>query len=184
MAQRLVAAARDALPTPEAGVARQVLAADLELLGRHDAQIADAEARIDALVPNTRYAVLTTVPGWAAVRAAGYAAGLGDPARWPSHRQVYRAAGLNPSQYESARRRRDGGISREGSVALRRALLDLGMGLWQRDPAARAYAAGLRERGKPGAIIACALARRANKIAFAMVRDQTVYDPTRWTTTE
>jgi integrase len=35
---------------------------------------------------------------------------------------VYRAAGLNPSQYESSGRRRDGGISREGSVPLRRAL--------------------------------------------------------------
>jgi len=131
-------------------------------------------------VPDTRYAVLTSVPGWGPVRAGAYAAGVGDPARWPSHRQIYRAAGLNPSQYESSGRRRDGGISREGSVTLRRTLIDLGMGLWQRDPAARAYAHRLRDRGKPGAIIGCALARRANKIAFAMVRDQTLYDPTRW----
>jgi transposase len=54
------------------------------------------------------------------------------------------------------------------------------MGLWQQDPAARAYATALRERGKPGGIIACALARRAGKIAFAMVRDQAPYDPARW----
>ncbi|MDQ3707840.1 MAG: IS110 family transposase [Actinomycetota bacterium] len=184
MAERLIAAARQALPTPEAAVARQVLTADLALLHRLDAQVDAAEARIDALVPATRYQVLTSVPGWGAVRAAGYAAGVGDLARWPSHRQVYRAAGLNPSQYESAGRRRDGGISREGSVMLRRALLDLGVGLWHRDPAARAYAATMRQRGKPGAIIACALARRANKIAFAMVRDQTVYDPTCWSAKE
>lgn len=82
--------------------------------------------------------------------------------------------------YESAGRRRDGGISREGSVHLRKALIELGVGLWHGDPAARAHAAGLRERGKRGALIARALAYRANKIAFAMVRDQTVYDPTRW----
>jgi hypothetical protein len=43
-----------------------------------------------------------------------------------------------------------------------------------------AYAARLRERGKPGGIIITALARRANKIAFAMVRDQTLYDPACW----
>jgi transposase len=91
-----------------------------------------------------------------------------------------RAAGLTPAQYESAGRRRDSGISREGSVELRRALLDLGVGLWHRDPAARAYAIGLRERGKPGGIITTAMARRANKIAFAMVRDQTFYDPAVW----
>ena len=36
------------------------------------------------------------------------------------------------------------------------------------------------ERGKPGGIIACALAHRASKIAFAMVRDQAPYDPARW----
>jgi hypothetical protein len=45
-------------------------------------------------------------------------------------------------QYESAGHRRDGAISREGSVELRRALIDLGIGLWQCDPAAKAYAAG------------------------------------------
>jgi hypothetical protein len=60
-------------------------------------------------------------------------------------------------------------------VALRRALLDLGIGLWHRDPAAQAYAGQLRQRGKPGGIIACALAHRAGKIAYAMVRDQKPY---------
>jgi transposase len=45
-------------------------------------------------------------------------------------------------------------ISREGSVELRRALIDLGIG--------------------------CAMAHRANRIAFALVRDQTSYDPRRW----
>lgn len=184
VAERLVAAARQSLPTPEAGVARQVLAADLALLAALDGQLAEADARISTLVPATRYGVLTSGPGWGSVRVAAYAAGVGDPARWPSHRQVYRAAGLNPAQYESAGRRRDGRISREGSVPLRRAILDLGVGLWHQDPAARAYAARLRERGKPGAIITCALGRRANKIAFAMVRDQTTYDPTCWSSQE
>jgi len=29
-------------------------------------------------------------------------------------------------------------------------------------------------------VIGCAMAHRANKIAYALVRDQTGYDPTRW----
>ncbi|MFL5910606.1 MAG: hypothetical protein ACJ768_08590, partial [Gaiellaceae bacterium] len=74
----------------------------------------------------------------------------------------------------------DGSISREGNVALRRALIELGIGLWLTDPAAKTYAAGLRARGKRGGIIACALAHRANRIAYALVRDQTSYQPTRW----
>ena len=112
------------------------------------------------------------------LRAAGYGAAVGDPDRWPSARQIYRAAGLTPAQYESAGRRRDGRISREGSVELRRALLDLGVGLWHSEPAARASVTRLRERGKPGGIIATAMAHIAGRLAYAMVRDQTAYDPT------
>jgi transposase len=71
-------------------------------------------------------------------------------------------------------------ISREGSVELRRALIDLGLGLWLSDPAAKAYGSSLRARGKKGLVIACAMANRANRIAFALVRDQRPYDPSKW----
>lgn len=182
LAERLVTAARDALPTTEGVVARRVLAADLALLIDLDAQITAAEAELARLLPAGPFQSLTSVPGWGTVRAANYGAALGDPARWPSPRQIYRAAGLSPMQYESAGKRRDGAISREGSVELRRALIDLGVGLWHCDPPAKAHAATLKARGKHGGIIACALAHRANRIAFALVRDQATYDPTRWET--
>jgi transposase len=180
LADRLVAAARDALPTRDAAVARQVLADDLLLLAELDRQVLAAEAVLARLLPASPFHTLTSVPGWGCVRAGNYGAALGDPARWPGPRQVYRAAGLSPAQYESAGRRRDGGISREGSVDLRRALIDLGVGLWLTDPASKSYADRLRARGKHGGIISCALAHRANRIAYALVRDQTSYNPTRW----
>jgi hypothetical protein len=101
----------------------------------------------------------------------------------PGARQLYRASGLSPAQYESAGKRRDDSISREGSVALRRALIDLGIGLWRSDPAARRYGQQLRARGKKGGVIGCAMANRANKIAYALVRDQSGYDPGRWALT-
>ena len=81
---------------------------------------------------------------------------------------------------EDQHRRRDSSISREGSVTLRRALIDLGIGLWHGDPAAKRYGQQLRARGKHGGVISCAMAHRANKIAFALVRDQVGYDPARW----
>jgi transposase len=180
VAERLVAAAREALPTADAAVARRVLAADVALLADLDAQITATEAELAMLVPHSPFATLTTVPGWGVVRVANYAAALGDPGRWPGPRQIYRAAGLSPMQYESAGKRRDGTISREGSVTLRRALIDLGIGLWLTDPAAKTYAAGLKARGKHGGVIACALAHRASRIAYALVRDHATYDPTRW----
>jgi len=134
-----------------------------------------------ALLPGSPFSTLMTVPGWGTVRAGDYGAAVGDPDLWPGYRQIYRASGLSPAQYESAGKRRDGSISREGSVQLRRALIDLGLGLWLTDPAAKAYGQGLRARGKKGGVIACAMANRANRIAFALVRDQTSYDPARWT---
>jgi transposase len=180
-ADKVVSAARDALPMPDAAVARAVLAADLTLLSDLDTQIEAATAQLALLVPRSPFGPLLTVKGWGAVRAGNYGGALGDPTRFTTARQVYRTAGLNPIQYESAGKRRDSVISREGSVELRRALIDLGLGLWLNDPAARAHAAALRGRGKRGGVIACAMAHRANRIAFALVRDQISYDPHRWT---
>ena len=177
-AERLIAAA-PTLPSPGAAAARQILAADLSLLAGLDEQVQVAEATMAKLLPETPFAPLLTVPGWAVV-AGNYAAAVADLDRWPGAPQLYRAAGLSPTQYESAGRRRDSAISREGSVSLRRALIDLGIGLWHSDPAAQRYGKQLRARGKHGGVIACAMAHRANRIAYALVRDQTGYDPTRW----
>ena len=182
VAQRFVAAAKAAVPLEGADTARRLLAADLALLQTLETHVAEAETELARILPATPFAILTTTPGWALVRAARYGAALGDPARWPTARQIYRAAGLTPSVYESAGRRVDGKISREGSVELRGALLELGKGLWLCDPATRPTVAALRARGKPAGVIACALANRANRIAFAMVRDQVAYDPDRWRT--
>lgn len=180
LAERIVDAARNALPVPGADVARRLLAADLDLLDDIDTQIDIADAEIAALLPSTPFAVLRTVPGWGPLRVAAYGAAVGDPERWPSPRQIYRAAGLTPRLYESAGHRRDGHITREGSVPLRVALVDLGLGLWHKEPAARAHGAALRARGKPGGIIITAMAHRANRIAFAMVRDQHTWEASRW----
>lgn len=180
LAEKIVDAARLALPVPGAEVSRRLLAADLALLDDIEAQIAEADAHIGALLPLTPFGVLTTGPGWGPIRVGHYGAAVGDPERWPSHRQLYRASGLTPRIYESAGHRRDGRISREGSVPLRVALIDLGTGLWHQDPASRIYGQSLRDRGKPGGIILCAMAHRANKIAYAMVRDQQPWEPAHW----
>jgi transposase len=180
LAERIVEAARQALPVPGAHISRQLLATDLHLLADVEAQIAAADLEIEALLPATPFEVLQTTPGWGPVRVALYGAAVGDPDRWPGHRQLYRAAGLTPRHYESAGHRTDGQITREGSVLLRVALVDLGLGLWHTEPASRRYGAELRARGKPGGVITCAMAHRANKIAFAMTRDQQPWEPSRW----
>ncbi len=83
-----MAAARQALPAADAAVAREAIGSDLALLAeidRHLAFIADALERV---LPDTPFDVLTTTPGWAIIRAAGYGGALGDPARWETASQV------------------------------------------------------------------------------------------------
>jgi len=105
---------------------------------------------------------------------------VGDPERWHSAQAVYRAAGLTPRLYQSSGTMRHGHITREGSAVLRAALVDLGLGLWHTEPGAKTYGQALRARGKPGPVIVTAMANRANRIAFAMVRDKRPWEAGLW----
>jgi len=51
---------------------------------------------------------------------------------------------------------------------------------WRGGGCRKRYGAQLLARGKKGGVIGCAMAHRANKIAYALVRDQAGYDSTRW----
>ena len=60
------------------------------------------------------------------------------------------------------------GWPRAGVSAIR----ELGKGLQMGDPDFGAYARRMKDRGKPGGVILCGLGHRANRLAFAMMRDQ------------
>jgi transposase len=180
---RVVATARGAfeLPSDRVRAHAGVLAADVAMLKLLDSAVADAEAELAAVLPDTPAGILTTIPYVGVVRASDYGAAVGDLRRFARSAQVYRASGLAPKLYESAGRRRPGThISKEGKVELRQALLELGIALRSGHVATAHYAATLKERGKGPGVVACALAHRANRIAFAMVRDQIPFDSSRW----
>lgn len=67
---------------------------------------------------------------------------------------------------ECACPRVDGVISREGSVELRGALLELSKGLWLCDPATRPAFDAMTARGKPPGVIACAFVNRTDRIGL------------------
>jgi transposase len=182
-ARQVVEAARVALTLPRemAGAHAQILAADVALLGRLDQAIDAAEEGLALVLPHTPAGILVTIPRVAVVRASEYGAALGDPARFRTSAQVYRMAGLVPRLYESAGRRRGKThISREGKAELRDAIIELGRALRQGDPDFARYAREMESRGKEPGVVACALGHRANRVAFAMVRDQVPFDPLRW----
>jgi transposase len=182
-ATQIVEAATVALRLPQAerAVRGCLLAADLALLGSLEAEIGAAEAALGEVLADTPAAILMSLPGVSVVRASNYGAGIGDPGRFPNAAAAYRAAGLVPTMYQSSKWARSGQhISREGSVELRSAIIELGRGLARFDPDFGDYRRRLLSAKKPPSITAVALGHRAHRLAFAMLRTQTPYEAARW----
>lgn len=182
-ARQIIDAAVVAFALSEAvsAVHRRLLAADVGLLSRLDREICRAEDELAEILPQTPAHILTTLPLVAVVRASNYGGAVGDVARFRNAGQVYRLSGLVPKLYESAGKKRAGAhISREGKVELREAIIDLGKALRQGHPDFARYAAELLSRGKHKGVVRCALGQRANRVAFAMMRDQQPFDSARW----
>jgi transposase len=182
-ADQVLEAAKTALrlPIAERGPVVALLAADVALLDAIDTEIRRAEDALGGVLDATPARVLVSLPGVGVVRASAYGAAVGDPFRFPNAAAAYRAPGLVPAEYSSAGRRRGGQhISREGSVELRSAILELGRGLAGHDDDFAAYRQRLRSSGKRPAVAAVAVGHRAHRLAFAMLRTQEPYDPKRW----
>ena len=182
-AAKLIDAAKVALrlPPAERAPVAALLRADVALLEALGDEIRRAEDELAAVLDATPAGVLVSLPGVGVVRASAYGAAIGDPRRFPNAGAAYRASGLVPAEYSSAGRRRGGQhISREGSVELRSAIIELGRGLAGHDADFAAYRRRLRSNGKRPAVAAVAVGHRAHRLAFAMLRTQEPYDPTRW----
>jgi transposase len=182
-AEQLLEAAGVALrlPAAERAPIAALLAADVALLDAIDQEIGRAEASLAEVLASTPAGILTSLPGVGIVRASAYGAAIGDPNRFPNAGAAYRASGLVPAEYSSAGRSRGGQhISREGSVELRTAIIELGRGLASHEPDFASYRRRLRSNGKRPMVAAVAVGHRAHRLAFAMLRSQEPYDPTRW----
>jgi transposase len=131
-----------------------------------DAPVAEAEAR----------AVLDTIPGVGAVTVDVVISELGDIDRFRSAKRVCAYAGLVPGQRESAGRRKDLGITKEGSRLLRWALVESAWRLVNRTKRWRTLFETLAQRrGRKKAIVA--VARRLLCVMVAMWRHGRAYEP-------
>ncbi len=179
----VVQAARQALRVPEGQrqAAALFVAHDLALLEATEAAITECDRHLETLLPDTPFGVLTSIPGVAVVSASYYGAALGDPWRFTNADSAYRYSGLSPPRYESSGKRSGRvRISREGPVALRHAVITLGRGVRKHEPDFAAYYQRLVSEGKPPLVALVAVAHRAHRLAFAMCRHQSLYDPHRW----
>jgi len=154
----------------EVALAAELRAVETEL--REKAREVDAIARLKT-IPGVGDLVATTIYAW-----------VGEIERFPDAKSLGAYAGLVPSVWQSAASYATGQITKQGSKALRSALVQSAHVLMNRcrGPEAaplRAIGARIQTSRKRRKIAAVALARHLLRIAFYILRDGTTYAPER-----
>ena len=119
----------------------------------------------DALVEH-----LCKQPGIGAVTAWMLRAEIGRFDRFRSGKQLSRFCGLSPRNASSGNRQADAGLIKAGNKFLRATLIEAAHRLARHDPRWRGLAQSMRERGKPGSVIAAAIANRWVRWLFHQMR--------------
>jgi transposase len=167
-------------PPPDAAVRAERLGHSITRWQAIRADIAAVETDIGALLAGTAGQVLTTLPGVAVIRAAGFAAFSLPIERFPTAEHLYSATGLAPARYQSATINRTGRISRTGLAEHRDALMGIAWGLSQRCAPFIERDAELRARGMAPIQARVALARHACRLTYRMLRTQQPFDEQRY----
>lgn len=103
---------------------------------------------------------LQEVPGIGLVTACVLRAEIGDIRRFRNGKQLARYCGLTPQNASSGLRQADAGLIRATNRQLRATLIEAAHRLKRYQARWRDLAAQLRQRGKPGSVIAAAVANR------------------------
>lgn len=154
---------------------------ELALLESLEQTLKRLEKRLDQIAKtDAQIQRVQTINGVGRVTAEAIVAYIDDPHRFKSARQVGAYAGLVPRQYQSGNTDRHGRITKRGPRLLRTLLVEcawcsLRYNQWSRETYDRIHA-GKQPRKKKAAV---AMARRILVLAWAMMRDEVDYDPTR-----
>lgn len=144
-------------------------------------QLASVERRLEAIAKtDDRIRRLRTIPGVGRITAEALATALDDPHRFQNGRQVSAYIGMVPKQYQSGEMDRHGRITKRGPRMLRTILLECAWVSLRYNPWCRAtydrIHGGQKTRKKKAAI---ALARKIAVVGWAMLKNETDWDPTR-----
>jgi transposase len=155
----------------------------LELLGPVNEQLMAVDKRVLELKKgDERVRRLQTAPAIGAVTSAAFLALIDDASRFPRAHAVESYLGLVPSEWSSSEKRLQGRITKAGDTRVRWLLVEAGWTIMRsRRPECqplRSWAEGIAAR-RGRKVAAVALARRLAGILYAMLRDETDYDPTR-----
>jgi transposase len=141
--------------------ARWIVDRHRRALARLAAELKEAEARLkEATRGDAVVARLLTMPGVGPVTAWMLRAHVADFSRFRSGKQLARYCGLSPRNASSGRRVADAGVIRAGDPYLKATLIEAGHRLGRCEERWKKMAAGLRRAGKPGGVVAVAVANR------------------------
>ena len=160
---------------------RGMLTVQLNHLEQVEGLVATVTAKLDALAagdPQIRR--VCSIGGVGPRTAETIVAVLDDPNRFRSRRQVAAYAGLVPRRYQSGQMDRSGRITKRGSPLLRQALNQAAWAAVRCNPELRQFylqIGGAQKKRRKQAIVA--VMRKLLVIAWALLRDQTLYQPQR-----
>jgi transposase len=141
--------------------ARFVLDCHLAELRRLDEQVVQVELRLVSITADDPVvARLVSMRGVGLVTAWALRAEIGRFDRFCNGKQLARYCGLSPRNASSGQRQADAGLIKAGSELLRSVLIEAAHRLIRYDPRWSKLASSLRDAGKPGSVVAAAVANR------------------------
>jgi len=158
---------------------RGQLQEELTALEQIEEQLLRVEQKLDALGRrDPRIVRVQTIPCVGPRTAEMLVAVLDDPHRFKGLKEVGSYVGLTPRQFQSGQTDRRGGISKQGHRQLRRMLVEVSWLALRYNPYLRSmYLSVCRGTPSRRKIAIVAVARKLLIIAWAMLRDGTVWRP-------
>jgi transposase len=143
-----------------------------EEIERVQEQIDRVEARLeDALKGDAFVETLMAMKGIGLVTAATMRAELGEMSRFRSGKQLSRFCGLSPRNASSGPRQADAGLIKASNPQLRTVLIEAAHRLQRSDSHWAALGAQMKRRGKPGSVVAAAIANRWVRRLYHQLKD-------------
>lgn len=140
---------------------RWVVVRHLRALDRMADDLGEVEKRLEAVTADDPdVAKLRAQPGIGPVTAWTLRAEIGRFDRFRTGKQLARFCGLSPKNASSGQRQADAGLIRAANPQLRAVLIEAAHRLARHDPRWRALGQRLRKAGKPGSVVAAAVANR------------------------
>ena len=141
-----------------------------ELIAHYDRLIDERQQKLEQAAEQSAEARwLATIPGIGGYLAMVIVAEIGDIRRFANKKALANYAGLVPRVRESAGKRHDGGLTRQGSKLLRWAMIQAAHGATRGSPAIRAWYEARRQR-KRAQVARVALARKLLTCVWALLR--------------